>query len=137
MGSSLKAKDPTKTWVSFIHIKRCLLTYLLSTGTRRHEDEGWNNIHFFLANWITWKFLCTQVTNGSFWPPFARPVFGPFAIFSGGDELSASLFVACPSFSSMSTSSLSKKFKNSWASYMSSCQIRVNRSGWNLNRLFN
>ena len=66
---------------------------------------------------VTWKFLCTQVTKGSFETPFARACFGPFAIFSGG-EVSGSLFTAWASFSRISTSSFSKKFKNSWASYM-------------------
>jgi hypothetical protein len=47
----------------------------------------------------------------------ARAFFGPFAVLSEGDEASGSLFAAWPSFSSMSTSSFSKKFKNSWASY--------------------
>ena len=66
---------------------------------------------------VTWKFLCTQVTNGSFWAPLAWAFFGPFATLSEGDEVSGSLFAAWASFSSMSTSSFSKKFKNSWASY--------------------
>lgn len=65
--------------------------------------------------------LCTQVTTGSLCTPFARGAFGPFAIFSGDDddEVSRSGFVvALASFSRMSTTSFSKQFRNSCASYM-------------------
>lgn len=78
-----------------------------------HKHE----IRYKLVKELTWKFLWTQVTGGSLRMPLAGGFFGSLAVFSGGDYVSASFFAAWASFSSISASSLSRKIKNSWASY--------------------
>lgn len=62
---------------------------------------------------VTWKFLCTHVTSGSFLTPSAA---APFETFSG-DVVPGESLAELDSFSRISTISFSKKFKNSWASY--------------------
>jgi hypothetical protein len=77
---------------------------------------------------LTWKHLWTHVVSGSLWLPFAWPLLGPFK-FLFEEELWGGSLAALRSFSRMSTSSLSKKFRNSWASckiqeYFSHGQLR-------------
>ena len=68
---------------------------------------------------LTWKHLWTHVVSGSLWLPLAWPLIGPFK-FLFEEEFWGGSLAALHSFSRMSTSSLSKKFRNSWAS----CKIQ-------------
>jgi len=72
-------------------------------------------MHFSISS-VTWKFLWTRVTGGSFLTPLAKGSTGPIGAFSEDDDWGESL-AALDSFSRISTISFSKKFKNSWASY--------------------
>jgi len=85
-------------------------------------------MHFSISS-VTWKFLWTRVTGGSFLTPLAKGSTGPLGAFSEDDDWGASL-AALDSFSRISTSSFKRKFKNSCASYKEPWRhILVKRSG--------